>query len=133
MAIVNNDKIITPQGASLIFGKTLDNEHLNVVEVNQNTYIPYTITIDEEVENETPLTSSDIIYDNNNSELEAENAQNAIDELKAYIDEKTNDIFIATYNVTPFQELLDNFNKNASIWLQLVYDNGSSLQIPLGL
>lgn len=133
---LKNGNLITPKGASLIFGTKANDSHTNIDEYDEelgqrNPYVPYTIVIDEE--EDTPLTSSDILYDNTVSGLQAVNTQGAIDELKTYVDEKSGSTFIATYGETPFSNILEAFNRKDSIWLELIYDNGSRLVAPLSL
>lgn len=132
---LKNGNLITPKGASLIFGTKSNSDHTNIEYKEElgyrNPYIPYTIVIDEE--EDTPLTSGDILYDNTVSGLQAVNTQSAIDELKTYVDEKSSAIFMAIFEKTPFSDLLEAFNRKDSIWLQLIYDNGSRLVAPLSL
>ena len=43
-----DDKIITPSGASLIFGTKTTKDKLDIEVINEGTYSPYTIVVTEE-------------------------------------------------------------------------------------
>ena len=84
--VLNNGNIISPKGASIIFGAESTKDHLDISVENESTYNePYSIVIVEEDTDET-LPAEQISYETMaDSALTSNNVQGVIGELESLI------------------------------------------------
>lgn len=80
---INFGNLVTPNGASLIFGEKSTEDANNLSIENAETWNPYNIIIDEE-NGEDIVTADTVVYDSN-GELNSSTVQGAIDELEQLI------------------------------------------------
>ena len=127
---LKNGNLVTPKGASLIFGKEANSSFSDILTNNDDTYSPYTIVITEESENET-ISAAAVEYNNSTTTIASDNVQGAITELHNYIKNQISIInntinnlggahIIVEYNSsTAFSEITTALAKDYSVWLTI--------------
>lgn len=86
ICVTNIGNIVSPNGASVIFGAETDEDNaIDITHANQHTFNPYNIVIVEEDTDET-LPADQITFDPEpNSALTSDDVQNAINELEQIV------------------------------------------------
>lgn len=116
---LNIGNLVTPNGASMIFGAKTTDDGLNLETENSHTWEAYTIVIEEEEDTDEIIPATNIIYESVGGEgLESTTVQDAITELN---DEKTTVIIKAWDNATTpmqtsYQTLVINNVKNEAVY-----------------
>lgn len=127
---LKNGNLVTPKGASLIFGKEANSSFSNILTTNNDTYSPYTIVITEDSDNDTILAAA-VEYNNSTTTIASNNVQGAITELHNYIKNQISIIndtianlggakIIIEYNSsTAFIDITTALAKDYSVWLTI--------------
>lgn len=111
---LNIGNLVTPNGASLLFGAETTPDNLEIMRDNEHTWNPYTIVIDEE-------TDESVFADMINyipapgSVITANDVQGAINQLADSL-ENTGGTFYAIYGVTPFEDIVIAYNQGKSLF-----------------
>ena len=123
---IKNGNLITPKGASLIFGKEVNlNDKTELAKNNDDTYSPYTIVIttEEDNDNNSQISASEINFNNNQSDLSATTVQGAIEEIKTSIDELKTNLngweFIEYNSEDGFQIATEAIKTGKSLWIRI--------------
>lgn len=115
--------IVSPNGASVIYGAESTEDHLNIETTNSETYNPYSIVIVEEDTDETIPADQVTYFAGTNSAITSTTTQGAISELEQIIYNSvpvfSQEIWELTANQTS-QTLTKTFSKDA----MMVYYNG---------
>lgn len=115
--------IVSPNGASVIYGAESTEDHLNIETTNSETYNPYSIVIVEEDTDETIPADQVTYFAGTNSAITSTTTQGAISELEQIIYNSvpvfSQEIWELTANQTS-QALTKTFSKDA----MMVYYNG---------
>lgn len=115
--------IVSPNGASVIYGAESTEDHLNIETTNSETYNPYSIVIVEEDTDENIPADQITYFAGVNSAITSTTAQGAISELEQIIYNSvpvfSQEVWELTANQTS-QALTKTFSKNA----MMVYYNG---------
>ena len=127
---IKNGNLITPKGASLIFGKEINSDDkTELAQRREDTYSPYTIVITEEDDdNNSYISASEINFNNNQSDLSATNVQGAIEEIETSIDELKTNLsgltreFVEYNSEDGFQIATEAIKAGKSLWIQIKAD-----------
>lgn len=115
--------IVSPNGASVIYGAESTEDHLNIETTNSETYNPYSIVIVEEDTDETIPADQVTYFAGTSSAITSTTAQGAISELEEIIYNSvpvfSQEIWELTANQAS-QTLTKTFSKDA----MMVYYNG---------
>lgn len=100
---LNIGNLVTPNGASLLFGAETTPNNLEIVRDNEHTWNPYTIIIDEELDENISANAVDYTPPSG-SIITANDVQGAINQLADSLDD-VGGAFYATYGVTTPAEI----------------------------
>lgn len=143
---IKNGNLITPKGASLIFGKEVkSDDKTELAQDNKYTYSPYTIVITEEDDdNNSYISASEINFNNDQSGLSSTNVQGAIEEVKTSIDGLKTDLggltkeFVEYNSENGFQIATNAITAGKSLWIRISADiitpsmtTGNTIYAPL--
>lgn len=125
---LNLGNLVTPNGASLIFGQQSSTDAQNIQTANTDTWKPYNIIIDEEVDED--LTADMIEYSpTDSSQITSTNVQQAIIDLETIIHQTADDMIPVTINewdsantkndTIELKQLIINKIPSKDIWNQM--------------
>lgn len=121
--ILKLGNIVSPNGASIIFGAESTEDHLNIETTNSETYNPYSIVIVEEDTDDTIPADQVTYFAGINSAITSTTAQGAISQLEQIIYNSVPIFSQEIWELTPNQTsqvLTKTFSKDA----MMVYYNG---------
>lgn len=117
---IRDGNLITPKGASLIFGKEIEPEKkISLKEENTETYLPYTIIITEDSDENNNILASEIDFNNEQTDLLSTNVQQAIEEIESNINELTAREFVEYNSENSFQIASEAIKTGKSLWIQI--------------
>ena len=125
---IKNGNLITPKGASLIFGKKVNSDDKQILtESNEYTYSPYAIVVTPDDTDNLDIFASEINFNNDQSGLSSTDVQGAIEEVKTSIDElKTNFSltreFVEYNSEDGFEVATNAIIAGKSLWIQIEAD-----------
>ena len=115
--------IVSPNGASIIFGAESTDNNLDILTQNYDTYAPYNIVVVEEDDDESIPAEQVTFSPGPSSNLTSSNAQSAISELEQIVYNSVPVFTQETYELTAnqsYQSLSKQFTSSA----MMVYYNG---------
>lgn len=114
---LNIGNLVTPKGASLLFGAETTPDNLEIIRDNEHTQNPYTIIIDEETDENIPADA--ISYTPpSGSIITANSVQGAINQLENSLDD-VGGVFYAIYGETTSEEIIAALAKGKKIITRL--------------
>ena len=126
---LNIGNLVTPKGASLLFGAETTPDNLEIIRDNEHTQNPYTIIIDEETDENIPADA--ISYTPpSGSIITANSVQGAINQLE----DSLNDVggaFYAIYGETTLEEIIAALAKGKNIITRRIEDGVLTREFPL--
>lgn len=112
---LNIGNLVTPNGASMIFGTEASDNALNLKTEHDETWNPYTIVIDEEIDENIPANIVD--YDPPaNSILTATTVEEAINQLADNLDD-VGGAFYAICGETSYEQIMEAYEAGKSVFL----------------
>lgn len=112
---LNIGNLVTPNGASMIFGTEASDNALNLKTEHSETWNPYTIVIDEEIDENVPANMVDYTPQEDGI-LTATDVQGAIDQLADSLGD-VGGAFYAIYGETPYEEIVAAYEAGKSVFL----------------
>lgn len=126
---LNIGNLVTPKGASLLFGAETTPDNLEIIRDNEHTQNPYTIIIDEETDENIPADA--ISYTPpSGSIITANNVQGAINQLEDGLDD-VGGAFYAIYGETTLEEIIAALAKGKNIITRRIEDGVLTREFPL--
>lgn len=122
---IKNGNLITPKGASLIFGKKVNSDDKQILEEsNGHTYSPYTIVVTPDDTDNLDIFASEINFNNDQSGLSSTNVQGAIEEVKTSIEELKTNLsltreFVEYNSENSFEIATNAITAGKSLWIQI--------------
>ncbi len=112
---LNIGNLVTPNGASLLFGAETTPNNLEIIRDNEHTWNPYTIIIDEEVDEN--ISADTVNYTPpSDSIITANDVQGAINQLADSLDD-VGGAFYAIYGETPYESVKEAYEQGKSIFV----------------
>lgn len=112
---LNIGNLVTPNGASMIFGTEASDNALNLKTEHSETWNPYTIVIDEEIDENVPADMVDYTPPEDGI-LTATDVQGAIDQLADSLGD-VGGAFYAIYGETPYEQIVEAYEAGKSVFL----------------
>lgn len=126
---LNIGNLVTPKGASLLFGAETTPDNLEIIRDNEHTQNPYTIIIDEETDENIPADA--ISYTPpSGSIITANSVQGAINQLEDSLDD-VGGAFYAIYGETTLEEIIVALAKGKNIITRRIEDGVLTREFPL--
>lgn len=125
---LNIGNLVTPKGASLLFGAETTPDNLEIIRDNEHTQNPYTIIIDEETDENIPADA--ISYTPpSGSIITANSVQGAINQLEDSLND-VGGVFYAIYGETTSEEIIAALAKGKKIITRLTSEQ-TIVEFPL--
>lgn len=122
---LNIGNLVTPNGASLLFGAETTPNNLEIIRDNEHTWNPYTIIIDEEID--ANITADTVDYTPpSGSIITANDVQGAINQLADSLGD-VGGAFYAIYGETPYEQIVEAYEAGKSVFL--IQDDGTSIYV----
>ena len=112
---LNIGNLVTPNGASLLFGAETTPNNLEIIRDNEHTWNPYTIIIDEEIDENIAADTVDYTPPSG-SIITANDVQGAINQLADSLDD-VGGAFYAIYGETSYDEIVAAYRAGKSVFL----------------